>query len=108
MTRTTDRRAAWAIKLVSAQQPLPGVKAKTPAPVFRQTTVDGKAVPLLFSTREKARAHKTLNRHVFAASLYRMLVVPVRITTEEPPTLWCAANTEPGTREGGTSCKKSQ
>ena len=87
MTRVTERRAVWAIKLVSAQQPLPGVKARAPAPLFRKTVFEGMSAPMLFSTREQARAHKAKNRRLFASSLLRMVVVPVRITTEEMPTL---------------------
>lgn len=89
--RTTNVTAAWAIKLVSAQQPLPGLKGGTPLPRFCETVSDGKGKPLLFSAREKARSHKNLNRSLFAASIFRAVVVPVRVTTEEMPTLERAA-----------------
>lgn len=101
MTRTTDRRAAWAIKLVSAQQQLPGVKARTPAPMFRQTTLDGLAAPLLFTTRKEARQHRADYRATFGGAGLRAAVVPVQVTVVEVPTLAHARRNAKGGNDAG-------
>ena len=88
--RLTTHRAAWAIKLIDAQQPLPGIKARKTVAVFRQTVVDAMSQPMLFPTREKARAHRDSIRRLFSGACYRPVVVPVRATVEEMPTLFAA------------------
>jgi hypothetical protein len=92
--RLTKHRAAWAIKLIDAQQPLPGIKARKAVTVFRQTVVDSLSQPMLFPTRKKARTHRDSIRRSFYGAGFRPVVVPVRATVEEVPTLF-AATQEP-------------